>query len=240
VINEILRGSHEKVKEAGALILGGHTVDDLELKYGLSVTGIAKKDELISHNRAQPDDIIILTKPLGTGILTSALKIDLIAEKDMQDALLSMQELNYFAGKAQKRFQATSGTDITGFGLVGHAVNIAKSSKVVFEIFSKSLPIFEGVLDLANDSVLPAGIFANIDFYKENVVEIGKINENYKYVIYDPQTSGGLLSTYNPDVVDDVLKFLKNNGVEAHIIGCVKKGAAFSSGTIVFKEGTFR
>lgn len=240
VINEILRGSHEKVKEAGALILGGHTVDDLELKYGLSVTGIAKRDELISHNRAQPGDIIILTKPLGTGILTSALKIELIGEEDMQDALQSMQELNYFAGEAQKKFKATSGTDVTGFGLVGHAVNIAKSSGVVVEIFSKSLPIFEGVLNLADDSVLPAGIFANIDFYKENVVETGKINESYKYVIYDPQTSGGLLSTYSPEVIDDVLRFLKDNGVNAYLIGSIKKEAAFSSGTIVFQEGTFR
>ncbi len=151
-----------------------------------------------------------------------------------------MQELNYFAGEAQKRFHATSGTDVTGFGLVGHAINIAKSSNVVFEIFSKSLPIFEKVLELADEGVLPAGIFANIDFYKENVVEIGKINESYRYVIYDPQTSGGLLSTYNADIVDDVLGFLKSNGVDAHIIGIVKKDSAFSSGTIVFKEGTFR
>ncbi|AWB10861.1 selenophosphate synthase [Thermodesulfobium acidiphilum] len=238
VINEILRGSHEKVKEAGALILGGHSMDDIELKYGLSVTGIAKKEELITHNNAQPGDIIILTKPLGTGILTSALKIELIDEIDMQDALNSMQELNYFAGEAQKRFKASSGTDVTGFGLIGHAINIAKSSNVIFEIFSNSLPIFERVLELADEGVLPAGIFANIDFYKENVVEIGKIQESYRYVIYDPQTSGGLLSTYKPDVVDDALRFLINNGVNARIIGVVKNNTVFNPGTIVIKEGS--
>lgn len=238
VINEILRGSHEKIKEAGALILGGHSMDDIELKYGLSVTGIAKKDELITHSNAQPGDIIVLTKPLGTGILTSALKIELIDEIDMQDALNSMQELNYFAGEAQKRFKASSGTDITGFGLIGHAVNIAKSSNVIFEIFANSLPVFEKVLELADDGVLPAGIFANIDFYKDNVVEIGKIPESYRYVVYDPQTSGGLLSTYKPSVVDDVLRFLINNKVSAHIIGVVKKGSVFNPGTIVIKEGS--
>lgn len=198
----ILEGGADKVREAGAFISGGHTIDDPEPKYGLCVFGTVDPDHIIRNEGAQPGDVLYLTKPLGTGIMSAALHISHISDTDMQPVIDSMKELNAAGSAAMIAAHAHAATDITGFGLAGHLHEMLKASNCSATLDFDALPLFEGVWDLACAYCRPGKTFAIIDDL-EGVIVQGNLDDdtfdNRLGIICDPQTSGGLLVALNPD-----------------------------------------
>lgn len=221
ILGEILKGGHDKVKESGALLVGGHSVDDKEPKYGLSVSGIVHPNKVLSNASAKEGDILILTKPIGTGIINTAIKAEL-ADKTIEDKVVSiMSHLNKYAAKSFDEIDVNSVTDVTGFGLLGHALEMAKASNVSIEIDSKKVPIIDGVLDFANMGIIPGGMYRNRDYISKNVYS-ELVPTNIMDTLYDPQTSGGLLISVNEKYADDLIKSIfKNGGIEAQKVGKV-------------------
>jgi selenide,water dikinase len=192
VLTQILAGGQEKVHEAGALIVGGHTVIDTELKYGLSVTGRAHPNFLLTNAGAVPGDQLILTKPIGNGILTTAAKrgqLSVEAQKPMLDA---MKTLNGVASRAALAVGARCATDITGFGLLGHMSHIARASKVTLRLELDSIPVFEGVREAVRAGATTDGAKRNAEYLKDFVIW-KKGSDEDRAILFDPQTSGGLL-----------------------------------------------
>ena len=218
---EILKAGAAKVHEAGAVIVGGHTVEDDEPKYGLAVTGLVHPDKLISTVGAQPGDVLILTKPLGTGILATALKGEVITENDMADAILSMSTLNKAAAEAMACVDTHACTDITGFGLLGHMVELAEASQIGIALDSEALPIFPQVLDMAAIGLVPVGSYRNREHYLPNVVNREEIDMDIVDVIADPQTSGGLLIAVPAAQQDQLLEELSKRLTTGFVIGQV-------------------
>ena len=201
VLKEILRGGIDKIRESGASLLGGHSVDDIETKYGLSVTGIVHPDKIIKNEGAMPGDCLILTKPLGTGILNTGIKGGALSEESIQNLINVMAELNKKASEAMLCVRTHAATDVTGFGLAGHLKEMIKEY-IGVELFADKIPYFKEATELSQSGFVPAGLYRNRDYYKEHVT--GK-NEGVLYdIIFDPQTSGGLLMAVHPD---DINKF---------------------------------
>ena len=222
VLAEILKGGFDKVKESGALLVGGHTVDDKEPKYGLSVSGIVHPKKVLSNATAQVGDKLVITKPIGVGILNTAMKEDLV-EKELADKVIEvMVHLNKYAAMSFDKIEVNSATDVTGFGLLGHALEMAKASDVSIEINSKEVPILEGAVDMAKMGIIPAGMYRNKEYVGKDV-ELQNIEIEIEDVLYDPQTSGGLLISVNSDLAEMLVEDMKKNGsIEAKIIGEVK------------------
>ncbi len=222
VLAEILKGGFDKVKESGALLVGGHTVDDKEPKYGLSVSGIVHPKKVLSNATAQVGDKLVITKPIGVGILNTAMKEDLV-EKELADKVIEvMVHLNKYAAMSFDKIEVNSATDVTGFGLLGHALEMAKASDVSIEINSKEVPILEGAVDMAKMGIIPAGMYRNKEYVGKDV-ELQNIEIEIEDVLYDPQTSGGLLVSVNSDLAEMLVEDMKKNGsIEAKIIGEVK------------------
>ncbi|OPJ55575.1 selenide, water dikinase [Alkalithermobacter paradoxus] len=223
ILGEILRGGADKVKEAGALLVGGHSVDDKEPKYGLSVSGTVHPDKVLSNDKSKEGDVLVLTKPVGTGIINTAIKENLCDKTVENEAVKIMSHLNKYAALAFDKVKVNSVTDITGFGLLGHALEMAKASNVTLEIDSKSVPIIKQALELASMGIIPAGMYRNMH-YISKYVKCDNVPENLMDVLYDPQTSGGLLISVKEEnslqLVDEILK---NGALEAKIIGKVVK-----------------
>ncbi len=193
VLKEILLGGQDKVKEANAIIAGGHTISDATPKYGLSVTGFAHKDKVWTNSKAQVGDLLILTKPLGVGIINTAVKAQMATKECADAAIKSMIQLNKEARDVAVNYLVNAATDITGFSLVGHSVEMALASKVTLKINVSKLPLFDNVLEYAKMGLNPGGLYSNKE-YLENKVEIATSqNQELIDVLYDPQTSGGLL-----------------------------------------------
>jgi len=225
VLREIIRGGCDKVKEAGAVILGGHTIRDSEIKYGLAVTGIVKKNEIISNDNARIGDVLILTKPIGTGVIATALKNKAVAKKIVETANKSMLNLNKTASILMKRFKANTSTDVTGFGLLGHTLNLAKASRVGLEIYASEVPILPGALALAQKNFFSAGSIANFEFAKPYVRFASTVNKTWQMLLCDAQTSGGLLIAIHKNRADKLLNAFYREGIRnAKIIGRVIKG----------------
>lgn len=166
ILREILRGGADKVRESGAVVMGGHTVEDPEPKYGLSVTGITDAEHLLANRNAEEGDVLILTKPIGTGIIVSALKGGIAGEGSAKEAVGSMTSLNKAACEAMGKFRGVHGcTDVTGFSLGGHAIEMAKASSLTIEIESGSVPVIEGAAELAEEGIVPQGTYRNKDFF---------------------------------------------------------------------------
>jgi len=219
-ISAILRGGAEKVLEAGALICGGHTVQDDEPKYGLAVVGLAHPDEVLSNATAKPGDVLILTKPLGTGIINTAIKGGLAGEKAYRAAVEQMAALNRDAAVCIKETGASACTDITGFGFLGHAAEMARASKVSLLIESSKIPLLPEALDFAGMGLIPAGAYDNRHFLNGEVVIGELVRREIQDVLYDPQTSGGLLVSVNPAKAEDLLKKMHGIGLsEACLVG---------------------
>lgn len=228
VLAEILKGGFDKVKESGALLVGGHTVDDKEPKYGLSVSGIIHPNKVLSNATAKPGDKLVLTKPIGVGILNTAMKEGLV-EKSIGDRVVEvMIHLNKYAAMSFDKIEVNSVTDITGFGLLGHTLEMAKASGVSIEIDSKEVPILDGAIEMANMGIIPAGMYRNKQYISKDV-EIDGIDVAVEDILYDPQTSGGLLVSVNEELADELVKDMKLNGsIEAKIIGTVtEKGEKY-------------
>jgi selenide,water dikinase len=207
ILTEILKGGADKVTEAGALLVGGHSVDDNEPKYGLSVTGIVAPDEVMSNDLAKPGDALILTKPLGTGILNTAIKAGMLSEDAIKKVMNVMASLNNIAAKGMKNMGVNSCTDITGFGFLGHAFEMAKASEVSLMINSKDIPIVEGTIENANMGLVPAGAYNNEAYLEGKINFLEEVPTYMKDILYDPQTSGGLLISLGKEKVKDLLQF---------------------------------
>ena len=222
VLAQILKGGFDKVKESGALLVGGHTVDDKEPKYGLSVSGIVHPKKVLSNATSRVGDKLVITKPIGVGILNTAMKENLV-EKDLADKVIEvMVHLNKYAAMSFDKIEVNSATDVTGFGLLGHALEMAKASDVSIEINSKEVPILEGAVDMAKMGIIPAGMYRNKEYVGKDV-ELQNIETEIEDILYDPQTSGGLLVSVDANLADILVEDMKKNGsIEAKIIGEVK------------------
>ncbi len=223
VLKDILRGGADKVVEAGALLVGGHSVEDDEPKFGLSVTGIVHPDKVWSNSSARPGDYLLLTKPIGTGILNTAIKADLHNEKQYNDAIHTMLTLNKYAFEALKDLDISACTDITGFGLLGHACEMAVASKMTLEIWGDKIPVIEGVKELAQMGIIPAGMYSNRNHIKDEVFIEPAVEGVMEDILFDPQTSGGLLLAISPNDIEQAVERLKIINKNDHaVIGRVK------------------
>lgn len=208
VMAEILKGGASKVIEAGATIAGGHSIEDDEPKYGMCVTGFTEPDKILKNYGAKPGDVLILTKPIGTGIINTAFKASMCEEESEKEAIHVMASLNKNAKRVIEHFPISSCTDITGFGLAGHSVEMAEASNVTFEIDIKKVPAIKNVFEYAKTGLVPAGSYRNRKYFG-NRVSIQGIEEEYVDFAYDPQTSGGLLFAVNEIYAAEILSKLK-------------------------------
>jgi selenide,water dikinase len=229
ILIEILRGGAEKVREAGAIVAGGHTVTDKEPKYGLAVVGQVHPDKIIKKGGAQPGDALILTKPLGVGVVTTALKQDIATDDEVSAATDSMLRLNRAAARAAQQAGAHAMTDITGYGLIGHAQEVARLSHADFRINLEALRWLPGARQHAENDVFPGGMWRNREFFEPYVTFPAGTPEATENLLYDPETSGGLLIAVPAAQVDALMSALANH--EATVIGEVTAGA----GRLVFR-----
>lgn len=222
VLEEILRGAGDKAAEAGIAIIGGHTVDDTEPKFGLAVTGVIDPDKILTNKNAQPGDVLILTKPIGTGILSTALKQEILEAQQTQLLTATMAELNKPAADAMKKVRVNSCTDITGFGLLGHLLEMMNGSRTAAEIDAEQIPLLPGALELATSGVIPGGTKDNFDFCAPFVQYDKSVSKVKQYLLNDAQTSGGLLISVLEKEADTLLTALHKNGAKkAAVIGRV-------------------
>ena len=222
IISEILRGGADKVAEAGIAIAGGHSVKDREPKYGFCVTGLMRPDGLMAKGGARVGDVLILTKPLGVGVLTTALKREAISDPAHLDAAVgNMARLNRAAARAARSAGATAATDITGFGLIGHALEMANQAGVGFEIAWDALPFLPGALAYAEQWIFPGGAETNARAARPETHFGRKLADWQEMLLFDPETSGGLLISVIPDRAKDIISQMRAAGEDAWIIGSV-------------------
>lgn len=228
VMEAILRGGYDKVIEAGAVVVGGHSIEDPEPKYGLSVTGLVEIDLLITSHGAKPGDILVLTKPLGTGIISTALKGGMIAEKDAVEAVSGMAQLNAAASEAMSEVGVSACTDVTGFSLIGHLREMLITSAVSAEIDYQKVPLYPAVTEMTAMGMIPAGAYRNLEYFRPHLNWQGTpgAKEDALIVLADPQTSGGLLVALSPEKVDRYLTLLKERGTAGHPIGQISTDQA--------------
>ncbi len=220
VLTEILRGGLDKIHEAGAVVLGGHTVDDAELKYGLAVTGTVHPKKIVTNKGAEKGDVLILTKSLGTGIISTANKAGMADAGFLQRAIDSMVRLNDIASEAMNEWGPHACTDITGFGLLGHATEMAKGCGLSFRFFYSDLPILAGTREYAARGMVPGGAYCNQDHFGPEIFISAKVPEAERIILFDPQTSGGLLIALPRSKGEKLLENLQAKGIqEASIIG---------------------
>lgn len=224
LLTTILRGGAEKVKEAGAVIAGGHTVTDKEPKYGLAVTGTVHPAHIIPKGGAKIGDHLILTKSLGTGVITTALKRDLANPAHVEAAIASMSRLNRQASRLARQHDVHGMTDITGYSLLGHGHEMAHLGNVDFHITLASLSWLPGAHDYAAQEIFPGGTGRNRDYFNQWVLFAEHIPESLQNLLYDPQTSGGLLMAVSPQHAQALLTDLREAGETANVIGTVTAG----------------
>lgn len=221
MLSEILRGAADKVKEAGAITVGGHSIDDQEPKFGLSVTGIVHPDKVWKNVGANPGDVLVLTKPIGVGIITTGIKRCAVTPLQEQVVTETMAMLNKTAAEVLMNYQPHSVTDVTGFGLLGHGSEMARGSDVSFEFSFSQVPILEGAVELARDGVVPGGSKSNHEWLSDDVVYEGIVPEE-QLVLCDAITSGGLLISISEEHAAEYVDKLKSKGLtHAAIIGKV-------------------
>lgn len=221
VLSDILRGAADKVKEAGALTVGGHSIDDKEPKFGLSVTGIVHPDKIWKNVGAKPGDVLVLTKPIGVGIITTGIKRSVVTPEQEQIVTETMAELNKTAAEVLMNYHPHAVTDVTGFGLLGHSSEMARGSAVSFEIFYSKVPILEGALELARDGVVPGGSKSNHTWILDDV-DYEELSIEEQLVLCDAITSGGLLVSISEDEAIKYVDALHSVGkYHASIVGRV-------------------
>ncbi len=224
MLAEILRGGAEKAREAGAIVVGGHSVADDEVKYGMAITGVIDPRRIIRNIGARAGDTLLLTKPLGTGILMTAFKRDRLPDEYYYPAVRWMAELNARSAAAMLKYDVHAATDITGFGLAGHATKMAEGSGVTLIIEESDLPLMAGALELCREGMIPGGGKRNREYYAPHVRISEEVADEMAEIVFDPQTSGGLLISL-PD--HDALALLhdlqKQGNFDAAVIGRVTK-----------------
>ena len=223
ILHDILLGGLDTMNEADVLLVGGHSVDDREIKYGLSVTGIVHPDRVIRNRGARPGDRLILTKPLGTGIANTALKANMAPEALVEASIRTMAALNRAAAEAMMETPGVHAcTDITGFGFLGHAAEMVEDGDVGFRIHASRVPLFQGIRDFVEMGILPAGLYRNRDFRMAMMDIRPECPPWIADVLFDPQTSGGLLIAVAAESAEALLSRIHNRGVpEAAVVGDV-------------------
>lgn len=222
ILGRILEGGASKVLEAGAILAGGHSIQDDEPKYGLSVTGFVNPNKIFKNYGSQPGDVIIITKQVGSGLINTAIKAEMAEKSQIDEVVTVMTSINKKAKEVIENYPISACTDITGFGLAGHAMEMAASSKVTFEIDVNKVPYIDGALEMAKMGLVPAGTYNNKDYISGDVESIN-IEECYLDLMYDPQTSGGLLITLPESEVENIMKDFekKNMDTKVAVIGRV-------------------
>jgi selenide,water dikinase len=225
ILKEILRGGLSKMEEAGVALVGGHTIEDPEIKYGLAVTGVIHPNKILTNAKAQPGDQLVLTKPLGTGIIATALKGGMASEEAVTQIVESMITLNRKASEWMQVFGAHACTDITGFSFIGHALEMAIASQVGMLIQSKNIPIFPEALEYVKLGLVTGGGHSNRQFFSCRVDADTRALGFLDDLLYDPQTSGGLLISLSSDKAQSLVEALKAQAqMDAWIVGQVVKG----------------
>lgn len=219
ILADILRGAADKVKEAGATLVGGHSIDDKEPKFGLSVTGIVHPDKVKTNAGAKPGDKLILTKPIGVGIMTTSIKKDQLNDSEIKRVTEVMATLNKTAAEIMNKYETHACTDVTGFGLIGHALEMAKGSGAGITIKNDDVPKLPRVRELADNGFVPGGTKNNYNHVENDVAFPIGMDQIDRWILCDAVTSGGLLVAVAPDQADRMLEEMKASGVEASVIG---------------------
>lgn len=224
ITSEILRGGGEKVAEAGAVLAGGHTIDDEEPKYGLSVMGLVHPERVWTKAAARPGDVLVLTKPLGVGIITTVLKADVAAPAHVAAAVASMKKLNREAAQIMQQIEVRAVTDVTGFALLGHGYEMAEKSDVRLRFHVEQLPFLEGAQEYADMWLFPGGTCDNERAYEHAVTFAPEIEEEMRQLLYTPETSGGLLAAVPPHRLDELIQRFQEAGHPCWVVGEVVEG----------------
>jgi selenide,water dikinase len=220
ILKDILKGGIDKMMEAGVTLVGGHSIDDAELKYGLSVTGIVHPKRLVTNAGAKVGDKLVLTKPLGTGIISTALKSGKASKETIAKVTKYMASLSKKASEMMQELEVHACTDITGFGFLGHICQLAQNSQVGIKVSSGSVPVFAEVENFAKAGLFPGGLHRNREFYGKMVEFSKQVPDYIQDILFDPQTSGGLLISLNSEDAELLVGRLKKAGVaEAAIVG---------------------
>lgn len=222
-VQEILRGGYAKAYEAGAIITGGHTIQGAEPIYGLAVSGFVHPQKVLTNSGAQPGDALILTKPLGIGILTTAAKAELVEQEVLDRIYRQMAALNKTARDIMVQYPVHSCTDVTGFSLLGHGYEMAQGSGCTLHIDTKKIPFHPEAYEMAEMGFIPAGAYRNRDYAQAGVCAAESVTRAMQDICYDPQTSGGLLIALPAEAAGECLQNLKKAGLEAAIIGSVTR-----------------
>ena len=220
-VQEILRGGYEKVAEAGAVVAGGHTIEDNEPKYGLSVSGIVHSQKIWRNDTAQDGDVLILTKPIGTGIYALASRGDLLNEAEEAEMLQWMTLLNRQASEILRGFTVHACTDITGFGLLGHACEMAEGSGKVIHLYADQVPFLPKTEEMASMGILPSGVYQNQKYLKTKIRFASAVPQWQRDALMDPQTSGGLLAAIPAAEKEACLQAMEEKGCFARVVGTV-------------------
>ena len=219
VLRQMLQGGLDKMDEAGVVLIGGHSVEDKELKYGLSVTGFVHPERVLTKKGLRPGDRLVLTKPLGTGIINTVIKAGMASAELAQRVTRLMAELNRGAAEVMTRFDVSACTDITGFGLLGHLSEMVCGSGTGVRLFSEQIPVIPEALEFAAMGLIPAGVFKNKEFREAGIKFVQTVPQALQDVLFDPQTSGGLLICVARDQAEALVAGLLETGIEAAIIG---------------------
>ncbi|MBN2464679.1 selenide, water dikinase SelD [candidate division WOR-3 bacterium] len=224
-IEAVLAGAWDKVREADAVVAGGHTMKDTEVKFGLSVTGVVHPDRVVRNVGARPGDVLVLTKPIGSGVITTALREDLAPSSAVTEASRVMSQLNRAASDVMCAVGVNAATDITGFGLLGHAWEMAQAGGIDFVIDAGRVPLMSGAADLSRQRFFPQGSLRNYDFMKSRAEFANSLSEETRRLLCDAQTSGGLLASVSTPSAEELVNRLHKAGVaDATVVGSVCTG----------------
>jgi len=233
VLLRILEGATDKAKEAGVLILGGHSIEDTEPKFGMAVTGIVHPDKILTNSGAQPGDALILTKPIGLGVIATAVKRGLAKPETEAEAIRIMSQLNAIPARVMARFSVHSCTDVTGFGLLGHMSEMTIASGVEATLWAESIPLIKGAIELVRVGAVPGGTINNSDYFKSIVTFSNSVSDAMKTLLFDAQTSGGLLIALPDTEAESILEQLHRSGVAE--AACIGKIVSEGEGMITIK-----
>lgn len=228
VLGEILKGGANKVMESGAVIAGGHSVSDKEPKYGLAVTGIVNPSKILTNAGAKPGDVIILTKPLGVGIINTAVKAEIAPSRNADDVVSTMSYLNRYASEISLKYGINSCTDVTGFGFLGHLYEMASGSGVSVRVRYDRIRVLEGAEGFASMGIIPAGAYRNRDYLKDRVKFRDGLEDYKKDILFDPQTSGGLLLSVKREDAPALMAELERIQTPCSIAGEVMEPDGYS------------
>ena len=223
ILGEIMRGGLETLNKYGVTLIGGHSVDSEQIMFGYAVTGVIDPAKIASNSGAQPGDVLILTKPIGTGVISTGIKRGKASAEIVEASVATMLTAGRYAAEAMREFGVKAATDITGFALIGHAWEMACASKVTISIDSAAVPLLDGAVEMASEGLLTSGDKSNRDYVGSDVQIDESVDQNLVRLLFDPQTAGGMLIAITPDRAGSLLDRLRENYPDAAVIGRVGK-----------------